>query len=234
MQLVAVLIFALIWSAPAQNFNNVYLRPANGSLTICPGQPCLTLNQLAENFERHVISSYMMLMLLPGDHVLQRELTLNMSTDSVVVLRGVSSTKIFLQNENATIITKNARNITIENITFMLHNHDVKYSALSINRSHVVITNCSFLGPREINENSPQKTVSIYSYSSNITVFSCLFQRNQPKTIKCHERGNLTISGCRFIQNGPGNVIESYSRMNIIITESVFEQNNGRALHCRK
>ena len=228
MQLVTVLIFALIWSAPAQNINNTYLRPANGSFMICPGQPCLTLNQLAENSERHVISSNTTLVLLAGDHVLQRKLSLNINSyTSVMVLRGVSSTvRIFFQNKNAMIVLKNAHNFTIENITFMLHFY---HSAFSIFRSQGTITSCMFLG-RETNKFSSQIR-TIYCESSNVTVLNSLFQRNQPKAITCRKRGNLTISGCKFIHNGPGNVIESFSRMNIIITESVFEQNSGRALN---
>ena len=125
-------------------------------------------------------------MLLPGDHVLQRELSLSTSarTGSVIMLRGVSSTeKIFLQSEEATIATKNARNFTIE-YTFILHHNRQSFLApyvspetslyvLKIIGSHVAIINCMFLG----RENNKTSGGSIYSKGSNVTVLNSLFKR---------------------------------------------------------
>ena len=61
-----------------------YIKPTSSTGNLCPSEPCLTLSQFAENTKQES-QSVLSLYILPGNHVLDREISVtNISKISIV------------------------------------------------------------------------------------------------------------------------------------------------------
>ena len=111
---------ALLSSLPAEIFteSTYHIKPILD--TPCPAEPCLTLSQYAQS---HFLTSNTTLIFLPGNHSLDRDITVTNVTRFVMLGDSTSHPNI-----TSRIVCKGPHVLTFHNIS-MLHIHFLQISS---------------------------------------------------------------------------------------------------------
>ena len=170
MWLLLIQVFMVCNTASVQGYR--YVKP-NYLSAMCPGQPCLTLDQYAEMAKKYFTSGSTFVF-LSGDHSLHTALNLTNIAD--IHFRGIensSNSSSILLGNNGSISCNNINYFTIEGLSFVLcRNQCIAKSALwFVDSGHIAINNSVFLG------NWSQR--SLLLRHSNISVVNCFFERNK-------------------------------------------------------
>lgn len=190
--------------------NVYYVKPENGSYSLCPHQPCLPLDHYINNTVEYFTSDSTFVF-LPGQHTMVTSISLNLVSN--ITLKGMGP------NANATIVIHYpilfCRNLSMLNVTWLTF--DTKgvrfsvrmYSAAAIRIDEcmdVIISDCKFQGDGKL-------LVLGIKLSYNISVVNSLFE------------GNAGIFG------GAISVLDSY----LILSNTTFAKNVahlGGAVYC--
>ena len=178
----------------------LYVKPVGTTSSDFPEQPCLCLDQYAENPKIYFTKGALFLF-LAGTHILLTTVNLVNITD--ISLQGMKNdSDIDIRNDLA-IQCENLTNLSIERLTFTLPSSisGGTSSVLSItNSKEVFLRNLAFQG-----NGNPSKVLlrAIYSAYSEITIVSCLFRGNTGDNggAIIALGSNFTLNGNCFIQN---------------------------------
>ena len=190
----------LLESTSAQDSH--YVKPNN--CMNCYSQPCLSLDQYAEEKDRYFTSGSTFLFLV-GNHSLKAQV--NLTSISHITLRGkkndsdsvniICTSRVIFRFENAT-------GIKIEGLTFLLQltKHITPSALVFINSKEVSITTSVFQGSEDMNKTSAW---AVFSHQSDIIITDSLFEGNTGSkggAIKAQGHGgNITLDGNKFIRN---------------------------------
>ena len=123
-----------------------YVKPTPN--TPCPADPCLTLSEYAQQ-PRHYLTSNTMLLLLPGDHTLSVNFTVENVSEFEISAAQLSSQA---ENQPVKIVCQGLVGFTFRNISHMTL-HDLTFTSCSKGATNAVsihsgqdtkIVNCSF------------------------------------------------------------------------------------------
>ena len=204
-----------------------YVRP-NGS-TPCPGQPCLTLDQYAEQSSLFFKSGAMFIF-LAGNHCLATGLKLANISD--ITLRGEKDSYISV---GATVQAEYISEMNIKQLTFMLNSAKLTPNSTAftfINSNEICLSKVTFLGNGDFSNASG----AILSLHSNIALTNCTFESNTAYyggAMYVQTESNITLDGYNsFIGNearSSGGAIFA-SKSSIIIIKGMdnhFENNTA-------
>ena len=119
----------LVLVAAVSISGQIYVKPNGPADAVCPGEPCLTLNQLAVRIYYNNFSfSGSNVVFLPGNHSLLVFYLVNVSD---ITLRGYSNdssqARIIIE-QFAPIFFINVSNLQIESLTFILCKNQCQYN----------------------------------------------------------------------------------------------------------
>ena len=158
-----IIIVSFLWSTSA--LHERYVKPDNPSSLICPGQPCLTLDQYASNTTYFTTGSTFLF--LSGNHCLQT--TINLTDIYNLKFKRNEEQDSTIHGNGSKILCKGVINMTIDGLTLKATNLEVFKS------KGIMIFNSTFLGNGTLSEYS---TGALTSNDSNITVIHCHFEEN--------------------------------------------------------
>ena len=202
------LLILFLWSTSA--LHERYVKPDNPSSLICPGQPCLTLDQFASNTTYFTAGSTFLF--LSGNHTLQT--TINLTGIYDLKFKRNAEQDSTVHGNGGKILCMGVINLTIDGLT-------LKTAYLKVLESNgIVISNSRFLG----NGTPTEHNVSALTCSnSSITVINCYFEgntRDYGGAISVEIGSHLDLIDSTFIRNianGNGGAIYAESS-NITVT----------------
>ena len=176
----------VMWSALARVH---YVKPNNYTSLICPGQPCLTLDQYTQQTATY-FSTGSTFLFLPGNHTLQTIIELKDISD--VVFRGTvkHSSDITIIHGNGDIIScAGVVNLTINGLTLK------KINLQFVRSESILLSDSIFLD---------NLVSALNCINSTLTVNSCHFEGNKGDyggAIFVESLTNLEIIDSTFINN---------------------------------
>lgn len=196
---VSVLVCFLMSVVSVSTLHVRYVKPNYTSPLGCPGQPCLTLDQYAQQAAKY-FNTGSIFVFLAGDHSLRT--TVNLTNVSNLTFEGNYSDDGIrvICNDRASFLFDKSKTIIIRDLTFLLQSNEGYYTQTSAlilqNTKDVSILTCKF-------QNKGVANRAIYSYDSTLTIVSCLFEKNKGKRGGAIQawHGTLTLTGCSFIGN---------------------------------
>ena len=202
-----------------------YVKPSNYSLN-CPGQPCLTLEQFAQQRSDQFFNSGSIFQFLAGNHSLQNSISLkNLSNISFIgEALNFSDFKVVCM---ANIWCENVSKLTVEGLMFIFHYSDseVQQTLFQIFQgSRVLMRFSAFRG----NENSSKFFRAIHvTRDSILKIEGCLFEMNSADYggVIYGRESNITITSSIFISSQArfsGGAI--FSKISILVIEDSFFQ----------
>ncbi len=172
-QVLATFSVVLVLSISAQQV--CYVKPDDYPVESCPGQPCLTLEQYAQQSKQFFIAGATFLF-LAGNHTL--ETTVELTNVSSITLKGNNSDSTIALTCTF-ILGEHVKNLTIEGLMIELNSSDIyqEYAALSFSEStNILISKLTFQGNGNLS--SSTGTTAVHSRLSSVTIVSCLFDGN--------------------------------------------------------
>ena len=160
----ALLISLFLWSTSA--LHERYVKPDNPSSLICPGQPCLTLDQYTQQAATYFTTGSTFLF-LPGNHSLQA--TINLTNIYDLKFKRSEEKGSTIHGNRGAILCVGVINLTIDGLTLKTTHFEVSES------TGIVISDSTFLGNGNLTENSRSTLICI---NSDITVINCHFEGN--------------------------------------------------------
>lgn len=240
--LVALVAFFLMSASGISAQDVHYVKPNNMSIN-SSSQPCLTLDQYAQQPATYFTPGSTFVF-LAGYHSLQA--TVNITSTSNITFKAEtddSSIKIACINE-VTILCDTVNNLTLQGLTFILDSNSIlrDSSALHFFNCRSTLLASMFQGSGNLTRNSLR---GIYSLYSALTIVSCHFEGNTGDyggAIYASEGSNINLTGNTFIRNKAkytggavyvkGSTITLKERLG-----NVFINNSGRisggALNCK-
>lgn len=176
-----------------------YVKPENASNFSCPDQPCLTLDQYAENTSIYFTTGATFVF-LPGNHSMQS--TMKLKNISNITLRGTrqNSTTPTPRWVGLSIHCRDVRNLSIEQLMFdqwfFIGTHMNPAAALVLFHCEVIISDCTFKG----RENTSH---TVRASQSKITITRSRFEANN---VINNEGGAIYVTdGCYLFSSLIGN-----------------------------
>ena len=238
----------LAWLPPKMHFLTLLLGILTvSSLTItqqdryvsvqsCAYQSCITMDQYAVKAAEYFIAGSTFIF-LPGNH--SSHIVININDVTNITLRGHGSSSVYILCKNkVALFFKNATNIYIERLVFILYaKHlsiyiSVEPSALQVfDDSSVSMHGVSFFGSGDPKSNHFARAV--YSEHSTVVVTNCLFKENtgvDGGAIYATTGSNVTLNGSVFLNNraeiGGGAL---YARDSMVTVNGIQAENCTRA-----
>ena len=185
-----IVMIILAWRTSA-DFH--YVKPDNYTSQTCPGQPCLTLDQYAQQAATYFTTGSTFLF-LPGNHTLWT--TINLTNISDVEFKRMGTDVTIIHGNNLSISCWKVNNLTIDELT-------LKTTIIRVFRSkNILIKNSTFLGS---------------SLSCN---YSCLIGKSMRGGAINAAHTDLTIINSNFIGNyafsGGGSIYIESGDLNLI------------------
>jgi predicted outer membrane repeat protein len=174
-----------------------YVKP-NDSISSCPGQSCHTIDQYASQGDKYFTTGASFLF-LPGNHSLNT--TLHLHDISDMIFEKEETISLVVIKIAKPLILKNATNVTIQGLTFMLSadKSPGNLSALGVfDSKEIFLRNLSFLGA-----SSTTARAANISHS-DVGIINCLFVENTGYyggAIYASNGASITLDGNAFIQN---------------------------------
>ena len=172
-----------------------YVKPNNSSESVtCSGhEPCLAINQYAQQTTHQCFSTGSTLLFLPGNHTLHSKVHLENISD--ILLSGEGDVRIILSETGLAIYSDNVMNLQIEGITFHVLNSKRNLTSFLtiINSRDVLLYNLTFQGGKAVH----------YS-NSNVSIVKCLFKENtgyNGGAVSVTDNSNVTLDRNIFIDN---------------------------------
>ena len=194
-----ILTTLLLFFLPTQEIR--YVKPRDSSPVSCPGQPCLTLDQYAEQTTTYFTTGSTFVF-LAGNHTVLN--AVNISRISSLILRGDldQNTTLLFQNE-AMIHCEYITNLVIEKLTFLLNYSDEnrQISALNLTNSKDILINSSVFQRSE--HSGKYLARAIYTAHSTLNIEKCVFKRNSAVDggAVYAEVSSITLHGNTFVDN---------------------------------
>ena len=217
------LLILFLWSTSA--LHERYVKPDNPSSLICPGQPCLTLDQFASNTTYFTAGSTFLF--LSGNHTLQT--TINLTDIYDLKFKRNAEQDSTIHGNGGKILCMGVINLTIDGLT-------LKTAYLEVLESNdIVISNSRFLG----NGTQTEHNASTLSCSnSSITVINCYFEGNTGDyggAISVEIGSHLDLINSTFIRNianGGGAIYAESSSITVTgndnETAAIFSGNSAK------
>ena len=211
----SVLLFVIlsVWSVSAQQA--CYVLPNGSSPLSCPGSPCLTIDQYTQQQTETYFTTGSTFIFLAGNHSLESTLTLTNISDVTLRGEGNASQVNIVFRENVSIHCDRVKNLTIEELTFLLHSN----KKLTIENLTILLA---------FNKIKNMAGVLNFSSSDEINISFSIFQGNglTPARALSLRSSNIEIAGCVFngsIGDG-GGAISATGDSNITLIGSVLLQ----------
>ena len=220
--------------------NTYYITPTPD--TPCPGDPCHTLSQYAEQYHWNNFSSNTPLVFLPGDHTLNVTISMGSVSKYTVQHNQTSMKYLFYSHPSLTLlgspsslpevtsriicswpagfIFSGITELHISSLAFISCGHNDSAAVNFLSVQNVIISNCTF-------QNNINRL-----YSSNIS-------NKQGGAVYVHN-STLTLTGNIFQNNFAqvGGALYANTNNTLTISKNVFQNNsadyNGGALHTFK
>ena len=195
-----------------------FVKTNESAFEHCPGQPCLTLEQYAQQ-GKTFFKTGTTFIFLPGNHTLESTVNLT-SLSAVTFIANDSDSIVIIACRNAFIRCENVKNLTIRGLVFELLTSSREYSALMFHSSTgILISKSSFQGSGKGNTIGSRAVHSEYSV---LNILSCYFDGNTGDSggAILAVNSNVTLSGNVFTRNkaieygGAIFALESYIRIN--------------------
>ena len=209
-----------------------YVLP-NDSFPSCPGRPCLTIEQYAQQAGTYITSGSTF-MFMAGNHSLESDVHLANVSD--LTLRGEGNETLVNIRSNSILLFYAASNVTIKGLAFLLHSSNTSMILNITSSNDIKIILCIFQG-HGYHRNDSKATVSLSS-SDNIEIIACTF--NGSNTTDDDDGANsinwntvIRIGNTELILIGNGGVVAADNSNNVTIIGSKFIGNkaiNGGAV----
>ena len=198
---------------PTSHALPTYITPSAESL--CPDQPCLTLQQLSDNTTHH-LKSNTTLEFLPGNHRLASEL----------IVRNVDSLSILSNTTDSLIMCDDSGRFTVASVVSMqLKNlRFIDCKGNKIVSVKLTIQECTFLsqtvGKSLLASNNIMTMLELYESSVAISATSFITSNNNTAfydgAMLISRRSNITLLSSHFTtKNGKALAVESRSHINV-------------------
>lgn len=236
MQFLVPLITVLAVLASTISAHHVrYVKPHDSSPLSCPGQPCLTIDQYAEQEMMFIAGATFVF--LAGNHTASK--TVNLANVSGVTLRGRREDDVnvkILSISGVFILCERVTNLTIERLQFQLEASSGEISVLKILNSTKISISCIvFQRNTDLSETLSR---AIHITRSTLTVANCLFEGNTGEyggAVYASAASNITFNGNTFIGNRAKTGGAIFSKAcNLIMNSNYFRNNtasSGGALY---
>ena len=226
-----------------------YVLP-NDSSPSCPGQPCLTIEQYAQQAGTYITSGSTF-MFMAGNHSLESDVHLANISD--LTLRGEGNETLVNIRSNSVLLLNAASNVTIKGLAFLLHSSNTSMILNITSSNDIKIILCIFQG-HGYRRNDLKATVSLSS-SDNIEIIACTFNGSNTTdddgainlniiiqigskliivgkggAVAANNSNNVTIIGSKFIGNkamSSGGAVSAHHSHNVTIIESKFIGNKA-------
>ena len=225
-----------------------YITPT--PYTPCPGDPCLTLSQYAEQYHWNNCSSNTTLVFLPGDHTLN--VTISMGSVSNYTAQGnQTSMKYFYYPHPsltllgspsslpevtsrivctwpAGIIFSGITELHINALAFISCGHDDSAAVNILSVQNINISNCTFqnnTNSLHSSHTSGKQGGAVYVYNSTLTLTGNTFQKNFAQVggaLYMYTNNTVTISKNTFQNNSA-----VHANNILTLTESTLQNNSA-------
>ena len=152
-----------------------YVKPDNASISSCPDQPCLTLDQYVQHSPVYFTTGSTFVF-VPGNHSLQSSIWLNDISNITLMGTGYNSSTTIICALEYTIFTESVSNLYIEWLRFDLTENQYLATALKIYNSRgVMISDCTFQGSGNTTRTEAR---ALDATESSITILRSWFEGN--------------------------------------------------------
>ena len=211
--LLLLLLLSLGSPAPLPAGSVLYVKPTEE--TPCPGEPCHTLDEYAQNATQYLVSDTTM-EFLPGSHILSQPLNIRGISNLFLTARNATRNETIIRLSEAVWFTN------VSNLTFVDCDFFNSSGSIDLHTSHsVTFIHCHFSG-RYINDtvhlvtshnvtfidftfslNSDVNKTVWLEFSHAITFIDCNFSENKAisTVVWLNASHNVTFTGCNFADN---------------------------------
>ena len=217
--------------------SNVCYVKSGSSPVRCPSQPCLTIDQYAQQAKEYFTAGTSFVF-LAGNHSLSMRIDLKDSSDITFKLDRFdpeSDAVVVVEGHGASIVCKNVSRFRIEGLRFMLHaNNSTGFSIF--NSGLLLLSKVTFLRSGSISQ-------AIEFHRSNATINGCNFVNNvgsRSGAVSATDASNVTIIDSNFTANTAQYGGAVYAERSVVsIKNSHFEDNtvqhgDGGAIFARE
>ena len=249
-------VFTLFISFPLYCTQNTqYIKPTTA--TPCPGEPCYTLFQYAEQYLENV-SSNATLVFLPGDHTLNLTISVgtlsklwngSQSDHSLLTLLGSPSslpeiTSRIVCTWPAGFLLSGITELHITALAFISCGHNDRAAINILSVWNVRISNCIFQNNTNNRSGSSENGFggAIHVHSSNLTLAESIFEHNfayKGGALEVFTNTTATLSRNIFRNNSAncGGGFYAHANNTLTLSENTFQGNfavvNGGALNAK-
>ena len=232
----AIVLTSLVLSGVSTN-SIYYVRPEDLSSLSCPGEPCLTLSQYAEQTSKYFTTGSTFVF-LAGNHTGANAIKL--ANVSEVTLKS-NLPSCILCSHDFTIMCDNVTHFTIEGLKFVYSSRYPKNSVMEISNGwNISISHSTFLGTGDLYHSLTRAANCTHS---TITFTDCYFEGNTADLGGAiHALGsNVILTNSVFVRNAAnlsGGAIFAYENASLSMKDNTFLLNSavydGGAVKCNE
>ena len=224
-------LFLSILSSSAEDI--CYVKPANSS-QVCPGDPCLTLGQYANETAMYFTTGSVFVF-IQGNHTLDEPLCIEHVSNVTMKRLNINDIVSILCIRNSGIEGYNITNMFIEGLEFVIlfDRRIISGTLLVFNASGgIMISNSQFRSKVIESGISIRKRALHFDFCDTIAIINCRFEgigARKGGAILALNRTNLTLARNTFIGNiaEEGGAINVHDQTVLILAENTFIRNRA-------
>ena len=206
---------------PTEAATVLYVKPTES--TPCPGEPCHTLDEYAQNTSQYFVSDTTV-EFLPGTHNLSQLLNISSVNNLSLVARNVARNETVIRLSEPLWFT-NVSNLTIVDCDFSQSN-----TSIVVDTSHsVTFSDCDF--PDSSKHWYSTNPLVYLVTSHNITFTDCKFsEANVLQVVSMVTAHDVTFIDCDFSGNTVARVVKLVDTSHVTFSDCNFSENKAQTV----